>query len=144
MDAIQALFERLEKVPEEVNVNAVFGKPETIGERTLIPVAELRYGFGVGAGSAPTTTPCCAGEDEEPPEPEMDAGKDEDQETAMGVGGGAGARTRPIAYIEVGPEGTHVKAIIDEQKVALAGILLSVWAVGWLGLVLKTLFSRRS
>lgn len=138
MDAIQALFERLEKVPEEVDVNAVFGKPEIVGERTLIPVAELRYGFGVGAGTAPASGACCTEEDEEPLEPA------EDEDAPMGAGGGAGARTRPIAYIEIGPEGTHVKPIIDEQKVALAGIGLSIWAVGWVGLVLKTLFSRRS
>jgi hypothetical protein len=29
---------------------------------------------------------------------------------------------------------------MDQQKIALAGILLSVWAVGWAGVVLKTLF----
>jgi uncharacterized spore protein YtfJ len=140
MDAIKALFERLEKVPEEINVDAVFGKPETVGERTLIPVAELSYGFGVGAGTAPATNEaCCAQEGGDADEPAED-----EEEQAVGAGGGAGARARPIAYIEVGPDGTQVKSIIDEQKVALAGILLSVWAVGWLGLVLKTLFTRRS
>ncbi|MHB1319751.1 MAG: hypothetical protein ACYCYF_14150, partial [Anaerolineae bacterium] len=63
-------------------------------------------------------------------------------EPASGAGGGAGAHVRPIAYIEVGPDGTHVKPIVDEQKVALAGILLGFWAVGWVGLVLKTLFAH--
>jgi hypothetical protein len=29
---------------------------------------------------------------------------------------------------------------MDEQKIALAGIFLSAWAVGWLAVVLKTLF----
>jgi hypothetical protein len=51
-----------------------------------------------------------------------------------------GAKARPLAYIEVGPEGTSVQPIMDEQKVAMAGILLSAWVIGWLGLVLKTLF----
>jgi uncharacterized spore protein YtfJ len=65
------------------------------------------------------------------------------EDVAMGAGGGAGAHARPIAYIEVGPDGTRVKPIMDEQKVALAGILLGFWAIGWVGLVLKSLFGRK-
>ena len=67
----------------------------------------------------------------------------EKQGQGMGGAGGIGAKARPIAYIEVGPEGTKVKNIVDEQKVALGGILLTAWAVGWIGLVLKTIFSPR-
>ena len=77
-----------------------------------------------------------AGEDE--------LAEDEKSSVASGVGGGGGAKARPIAYIEIGPDGTRVQAIQDEEKIALAGILLGVWTIGWLGLVLKTLFTRRS
>ena len=136
MEAVKALFEQLGKVPEEVNVNAVFGTPETIEGITLIPVAEIMYGFGAGIGSGPSN---------ECDEASADASADADEgEAATGVGGGAGAKARPIAYIAVGPEGARVQSIIDEQKVALAGILLGFWAIGWAGLVLKTLFTRRS
>lgn len=153
MEAIKALFERLDKVSEEVNVNAVFGTPETIDGVTLIPVAEITYGFGAGVGSGPShecdedaeckDTECP--EDDERCCDEASAETDTDEgEAAIGAGGGAGAKARPIAYITVGPEGAHVQSIVDEQKVALAGILLGFWTIGWIGLVLKTLFTRRS
>lgn len=134
MEEMKAFFERLQEIPEDVNVDAVFGKSQTIEGRTLIPVAELSYGFGIGMG----TPPCCTEEGEAEEEAEKAL------EPSAGGGGGAGVRARPIAYIEVGPEGTHIEPVMDEQKVALAGILLAMWAVGWIGLVLKTLFSPRS
>ncbi len=137
MKELEAMFEKLESVTQEVNVDAVFGEPEQVGEYVLIPVAELAYGMGMGGGSAPSEKGA-----EETAEQAIEGASCD--ETPSGAGGGAGARARPIAYIEVGPEGTRVKAIMDEQKIALAGILLSAWAVGWLGLVLKTLFTRRS
>ena len=61
---------------------------------------------------------------------------------AAGGGGGAGAKARPLAYIEIGPEGTHIRPIQDEQKIDLAGILLVAWVCGWIGLVLKTIFKK--
>ena len=131
MEAVKALFEKLDRVSEEVNVNAVFGTPETIDGVTLIPVAEIMYAFGVGVGS---------GSSDECDEASADADADEG-EAAIG---GAAAKARPIAYITVGPEGARVQSVVDEQKVALAGILLGFWAIGWTGLVLKTLFTRRS
>jgi uncharacterized spore protein YtfJ len=161
MEAIKALFERLGRVSQEVNVNAVFGTPETIDGITLIPVAEIMYGLGAGAGSSPSSEQaccedhecckeedeCCGGDECCCGEASTDVATDEDAdeaETSIGAGGGAGAKARPIAYITVGPDGAKVQAIVDEQKVALAGILLGFWAIGWIGLVLKTLFTRRS
>jgi uncharacterized spore protein YtfJ len=150
MDDLQALVERLEKISEEVNVDAVFGKPQTIEGRVLIPVAELSYGFAMGVGSGPSCTCACHGEGEGDAETEPCCDEEacacceEEGGMATGGGGGAGAKARPIAYIDVGPEGAHVQPIIDDQKVALAGILLGAWAIGWVGLVLKTLFTRRA
>jgi len=168
MDEIKAMLEKIGSVVDHVNVDAVFGKPETVGDRVLIPVAEIAYGFGAGFGMAAPGScceeevcccedaageegaccchdeageeeACCAEADEEPCCCEAEAGA-EDGGAAGGGGGGAGGRARPIAYIEVGPDGTKVEPIVDEQKIALAGILLGAWAVGWVGLVLKTLF----
>ncbi|MBN2002143.1 MAG: hypothetical protein JXA21_02200 [Anaerolineae bacterium] len=135
---MKIVFEKLEKVTQEVNVNAVFGKPEKIGDYTIIPVASVIYGLGAGAGMgpAPATVPQDSASSSSEPAPEGEG-------AAGGGGGGAGAKAHPIAYIEIGPEGTRVKAIINEQKVALAGIFLSIWTIGWLGLVLKAIFGRR-
>ena len=139
MDEIKAVLEKIGSVSDEVNVDAVFGKPETFGDRVLIPVAEIAYGFGMGAGFGPS-----GGNEAEEAEATAESGKDEaeaeDDGMAGGGGGGAGAKARPIAYIEVGPDGTKVEPIVDEQKIAFAGILLGAWAVGWAGVVLKTLF----
>ena len=56
------------------------------------------------------------------------------EETVQGVGGGGGSGllARPFAIVEVTPEVTRVKSIVDEQKLALAGVLL----IGWIALCL--------
>ncbi len=140
MEKMQELFEKFESVTDKASVNAVFGKPEKVGERTLIPVAEVAYGWGMGMGEAPNVEMEVEMESGEESEP-LEAGGE--GEKAQGAGGGAGARIRPLAYIEVGPEGAGVEAIIDEQKVALAGILLTAWIMGWVGLLIKA-FSKKS
>jgi uncharacterized spore protein YtfJ len=164
MDEIKAMLEKIGSVVDNINVDAVFGKPETVGDRVLIPVAEIAYGFGAGFGTAAPECcseeeaccchdeeacscheeageegECCVEADEEHTCCEAETGK-EDAGAAGGGGGGAGGRARPIAYIEVGPDGTKVEPIMDEQKIALAGILLGAWAIGWLAVVLTTLF----
>ncbi len=139
MEKMQELFEKFESVTDKANVDAVFGKPEKVGERTLIPVAEVAYGWGMGIGEAPHV----AVDVEMESECECEGDCDCESEKAKGGGGGAGAKVRPLAYIEVGPEGAKVEAIIDEQKVALAGILLTAWIMGWVGLLIKT-FSKKS
>jgi uncharacterized spore protein YtfJ len=152
MDEIKAVLEKLSSITEEVNVDAVFGEPQEIGDRILIPVAELMYGVGAGAGSATGSAkeetddgePLPADKAEASPDEAEAIAEDEQGGVASGAGGGGGAKARPIAYIEVGPDGTRVQGIQDEQKITLAGIFLVVWTVGWLGLVLKTLFTRRS
>ena len=144
MEEMETLLELMEKLPSEVNVDAVFGEPEKYDDHVLIPVAEITYGYGVGFGTAEG---CCmestetADKSGSPDTTEGDT--PEKPGHGMGGGGGIGAKARPIAYIEVGPEGVKVKNIVDEQKIAMMGILLSAWAVGWIGLVLKTIFSPR-
>lgn len=137
MDELKVMLEKIGSIGDEINVDAVFGKPETVGDRVLIPVAEIAYGFGAGMGIG--GPPCC----EEPDDEEGDERCECDAEHVEGAGGGGGGagRARPIAYIEVGPEGTRVEPIIDEQKIALAGILLSAWAIAWAGPTLMTLFN---
>ena len=151
MDELKALLEKIGSIGDEINVDAVFGKPQTVGDRVLIPVAEIAYGFGAGMGTGGPCD-CCDDYDEEAAECCECAceGECDDEcecechtehgEVAGGGGGGGGGRARPIAYIEVGPEGTSVEPIMDEQKIALAGMLLGAWAIAWVGMVLVTLF----
>ncbi len=164
MEELESMFERLAEVQEQIDVNAVFGEPRTVEGRTVIPVAEVSFGVGLGFGAGPAGHYCTCGcgchEHEPGCECECEPGGEHEpdcececdlececdhdmDETALGGGGGAGGRARPVAYIEIGPEGTHIQPIINEQRVALAGILLGAWAVGWVGLVLKTIFAPR-
>jgi len=140
MEELKALLEKIGSIGDEINVDAVFGKPETVGDRVLIPVAEISYGFGAGMGTGGPVC-CCECDDEEGAEGcECECHTDHGEEAGGGGGGGGGGRARPIAYIEVGPEGTTVEPIMDEQKIALAGMLLGAWVIAWVGMVLVTLF----
>lgn len=113
-------------VPEELDVNAVLGEPETVGETTIVPVTEILLGFSGGTGPA-------SGDD-------LAAGDRSDPDHA--TRGGGYAHTRPLATIEVGPGGTRVHPIVDTQRVTLAAVLLSFWVVGWIALALDALFNR--
>ncbi|MDY7077019.1 MAG: spore germination protein GerW family protein [Chloroflexota bacterium] len=134
---IQKLFDSFANLQEKANVNAVFGEPVTVENRTVIPVARVAYGFGMGIGHGTMA------------EEEVEEKTTEEtvEETVQGVGGGGGSGllarpfaivevtpegTRVKSIVEVTPEGTRVKSIVDEQKLALAGVLL----IGWIALCL--------
>jgi uncharacterized spore protein YtfJ len=95
----------------------------------LIPVAVVGSGFGLGFGQ---------GASAEQQEHEAPA--------AEGEGGGslAGAGTRPIAVIEVSTDDTIIRPIIDETKIALAGVALGAWSVFWVMATLRAIFGHRS
>ena len=126
---IQTLLDSFADLREKANVNACFGEPVTVEGRTVIPVAEVGYGFGLGVGHGPAV--------------KAEAPEGETSEEAGGGGGGGGAKARPIAVVEVTPEGTQVKPVIDEQKVALAGMLFAGWAVFCLARALVKIFGRQ-
>jgi uncharacterized spore protein YtfJ len=115
---VQKLLDALADLRRKANVNAVFGKPVTAEGRTVIPVAEVAYDFEMGV--------------EEGAVEEADVG-----------GGGGGLDVRPLAVVEVTPQGTWVKPIVDEQRLALAGALLIGWAVFWLARTLAAIFGQR-
>jgi uncharacterized spore protein YtfJ len=89
----------LAHLPEHANAGACFGAPSTAGDRTVIPVAEVMYGFGMGWGAGTA-----------------------DQETGGGGGGGGGSRVRGIAVIEVAPDGVQVHPVVDTTALRLASI----------------------
>ena len=47
---IPQLAELAETIGKKANANAVFGSPIVDGDRTVIPVAQARFGLGVGDG----------------------------------------------------------------------------------------------
>jgi uncharacterized spore protein YtfJ len=117
---IQKLLDALADLRKRANVDAVFGKPVIADGRTVIPVAEVAYDFEIGI------------EEEAVPD------------GAEGEGGGSGGmNVRPVAVVEVTPESTAVKPIVDEQKLALAGALLIGWAVFWVVRALVRIFGKQ-
>ena len=80
--------------------SAVYAEPKEVGEYTIITASEVTVGMGLGFGS---------GVDE------GDAG------SSGGGGGGGGFSTgRPVAAIEVGPNGVRIEPIVDVTKIAIA------------------------
>ena len=115
-DHIDELFVRLEELQANASVDAVFGQPVTVGDKVIIPIARVTYGFGVGFGEA--TGP-------------------EDEESNGGAGGGEGGgmSVRPLGVVEITPERTRVEPIVNEQAVTLAGMLLGAWSIFWISAV---------
>lgn len=93
-ETLQAIGERLQT---GATVKAVFGDPVTAGDRTVIPVARVRFGFGAGGRNL------------------------------AGGGGGGGVRADPAGMIEISPAGTTFKVFPDYRRLAVAfalGILI--------------------
>lgn len=88
-------------IADRANAAACFGAAVVAGDRTVIPVADVMYGFGVGFG-----------------------GSEPHEKSPGGHGGGAGggARTRAIAVIEVAPNGVRILPIEDHTSIRMAGI----------------------
>jgi uncharacterized spore protein YtfJ len=127
--ALDRMFSSIEGLRGTASADATFGPPETVEGRVLIPVAAVASGFGLGFGQAP-------GEQETEDTAESSAGE--------GGGAGGGAKARPIAVIEVSSEGTAVKPIIDETKVAVAGVAMVAWVIFWIGATVRAVFGRRA
>jgi uncharacterized spore protein YtfJ len=133
---VEALLEAVADVRDRANVNAVFGDPVTVEGHTVIPVARVAYTFSVGVSRRAATG-------------EMDAEKragtkPPDQADSDSRGSVGGMVAHPIAVIEVTPEGTRVKPVVDEQKLALAGGLLGAWIVVWLARTLVRIFGKET
>jgi uncharacterized spore protein YtfJ len=92
----------------------------------MIPVSIVRVGVGLGFGQ---------GVAQEAAEPEPTP-----EEPPVGGGGGGSAGARPVALIEVTDDQTVVHPIVDETKVAIAGIALGAWVFAVLYLTLRAIF----
>jgi uncharacterized spore protein YtfJ len=92
---IQQLLQSLaERVSASASVKNVYGDPVVVGNRTLIPTAQVRYGFGGGGGSK--------GEQE------------------SGGGGGGGVSARPSGALEITPEGARFIKFDDHRAAGIA------------------------
>ena len=124
---LEDIFQAIEEMRDKASVSAVFGEPVEVGERTIIPVADIKYGFGLGYGEGPAKSD----EGEEP--------------SAAGQGGGAGGgiAARPVAVLEITDDGVKVKPVMDEGRIALAGIFTGAWFIFWTAKTLKAIFGKK-
>jgi uncharacterized spore protein YtfJ len=134
-EEIESITEPIEKMIGELNVGAVFGEPAKEEEVTVIPVAKVSVGFGYGYGFGKGPG-AMGGEEEDEEEIE---GEDFEGAEGGGGGGGGGGGATPVGYIKITPDGVEYEGIVDETKVAIAGIAMGAWAVFWCGKVLSTL-----
>jgi uncharacterized spore protein YtfJ len=123
---LENMFDAIEEIQDKANVSTVFGSPVEVGDKTIIPVADVKFGFGLGFGEGPTAS----NEDAEP------------ETSGQGGGSGGGVAARPVAVVEISDAGVVVKPVTDEGRIALAGILTGAWAIMWIALALRAIFGK--
>ena len=93
-------------IQSNASAKSVYGAPVSVADRTVIPVARIRYGFGGGGGSGHANTG------------NRDRG---------GGGGGGHVSAAPAGFIEITSDGTRFTPIPDWRKtVALVAVSLGV------------------
>jgi len=113
MGSLSLLQNLHEGLAGRAQVKSVFGEAVTAGEKTIIPVARIVYGFGAGAGTG---------------------GMGEQSAKGEGGGGGGGVRANPVGIFVVSPQETRFVSVHDRKKTI--GTLL-------VGAALGMLFRRR-
>ena len=104
MNIVETLRGIGETVGAGTTVKSVYGEPVTSGQRTILPVAEIRFAFGGGGGSE-----------------------------GKGGGGGGRGSARPCGLVEVTPEGARFVYFQEPGRLAAAIALgfLAGLAVGF-------------
>ena len=124
---LEDIFQAIEEMRDKASVSAVYGEPVEVGEKTIIPVADIKYGFGLGYGEGPA---------------KRDGGE-EPPASSQGGGAGGGVAARPVAVLEITTDGVKVKSVRDEGRIALAGLLAGAWFIYWTAKTLKVIFGKK-
>lgn len=112
--APELVAEVMQQFTSSAHVSSVFEQPRKVGDRTVIPAAEVMVGLGFGVGM----------------------GQGQGDAPGGGGGGGGGSRARPVAAIVVEPDRVYVEPILDLTQIALAGISLCIFGMFWTGRLL--------
>ncbi|HZD60995.1 MAG TPA: spore germination protein GerW family protein [Anaerolineae bacterium] len=98
-DVINRVMAQIDKA----NVEVIFGESRQIGDKVIIPVGKVSYGWGAGGGRG------------------MAPGKEAGQEEGEGEGGGLGmgVKIKPIGYITVTPDQVTYNPIVDVSQMMM-------------------------
>jgi uncharacterized spore protein YtfJ len=128
-DEARPNLEPIERMVDGLGVDAVFGEPIREGNVSVVPVAEVRFGFGYGYGSG------------------QDLGKEDGggRSTGEGSGGGSGAAGRASSkgYIRISGDEVRFEPVVDVTRLALAGIAFVAWSVFWISRAMRADGKRR-
>ncbi len=108
-------LELMEKLFAVAQPGAVYGEPVASGEYAVITASEILVaagsGYGVGGGTGAEAL-----------EAETAVEGEEDERTGFGGGGAGGGVSmgRPVATINIGPNGVQVQPVVDVTKIGLA------------------------
>ena len=120
-----APFEPIAELLERsLSIHHVYGEPVHHGDTTVIPVAQVAYGFGAGGGQGPGPRKNTSHEG-----PPGEDSKDTRTE-AQGAGGGGGVRMTPVGALEIDQDGTRFVRLHPVTPWLSAGVVGLV--VGWL------------
>jgi uncharacterized spore protein YtfJ len=122
--SLNRLFDTFEQIRESAEWRAAFGDAQVIGDKTIIPVAQVGYAFGMGFNKSA-----------EPPEEGADA-------PVTDGGGGGTVSSKPLGAIVVSPEGVYFEQIRDEGKITLVSLGVAAWAVLQVTKTLRSIFHR--
>lgn len=123
------VIEPIDRMLDRLGVSAVFGEAIKEGDSTVIPVASLTVGFGFGYGEGP------AGQHEKPAE--GDGPEEFGDFMAGGGGAGGGGSAKPNGYLRITPDSVTYEPIVDQSRIAIAGILMSAWSVFWIARTIR-------
>jgi uncharacterized spore protein YtfJ len=90
MDVQEVLKSLADRLQSAANVKSVYGDPVTMGDRVVIPVARVGFGFGAGG------------------------------QNLLGGGGGGGAGAHPVGIVEISPAGSVFKAFPNYRRIGAA------------------------
>ena len=124
---VDRFFSQFDDTRKQASVDAVFGTPIESDGRIVIPIASATYGFGLGVGVGESST----------------STEGEEVSSGSGGGGGGGYIVRPLAVAVIDRDGVRIDPIVNEERLALAGILMGAWSVFWLGRVLLRFVSGK-
>jgi uncharacterized spore protein YtfJ len=127
MENINFLENLAQRLGQTATVKNVYGEPVVVGEKTIIPVAQIVYGFGGGYGYGRKPKKFSNPEN-------VSAGNGNEKKGGEGLGGGGGLVARPKGVYEISKQGTRFIPANNTRQL-IAALLL--------GVLIKSLIKRK-